>query len=90
MLELIHTHWRREPICKVRSLGVPTVDMNNVCRCLEVPKFVFGYYLVNITLCLVFVKYMYVGMNLQSCFVKFHFWDRNYKLNSCTVWFKLL
>ncbi|XP_017219909.1 CRS2-associated factor 2, chloroplastic isoform X1 [Daucus carota subsp. sativus] len=35
MLELIHTHWRREPICKVRSLGVPTVDMNNVCRCLE-------------------------------------------------------
>lgn len=35
MLELIHTHWRREPICKVRCLGVPTVDMNNVCRCLE-------------------------------------------------------
>ncbi|KAK4485756.1 hypothetical protein RD792_008402 [Penstemon davidsonii] len=35
MLELIHTHWRRQPICKVRCLGVPTVDMDNVCRCLE-------------------------------------------------------
>ncbi|KAL6566514.1 CRS1 YhbY [Orobanche gracilis] len=35
MLELIHTHWRRQPICKVRCLGVPTVDMDNICRCLE-------------------------------------------------------
>lgn len=35
MLELIHTHWRREPVCKVRCLGVPTVDMDNVCHCLE-------------------------------------------------------
>ncbi|XP_027098156.1 CRS2-associated factor 2, chloroplastic [Coffea arabica] len=35
MLELIHTHWRRGPVCKVRCLGVPTVDMDNVCRCLE-------------------------------------------------------
>ncbi|XP_047341796.1 CRS2-associated factor 2, chloroplastic [Impatiens glandulifera] len=35
MLELIHTHWRRRPVCKVRCLGVPTLDMNNVCRCLE-------------------------------------------------------
>ncbi|CAH9124248.1 unnamed protein product [Cuscuta epithymum] len=35
MLELIHTHWRRNPVCKVRCLGVPTVDMNNLCRCIE-------------------------------------------------------
>ncbi|XP_051149464.1 CRS2-associated factor 2, chloroplastic isoform X2 [Andrographis paniculata] len=35
MLELMHTHWRRQPVCKVRCLGVPTVDMANVCRCLE-------------------------------------------------------
>ncbi|WMV55806.1 hypothetical protein MTR67_049191 [Solanum verrucosum] len=35
MLELIHTHWRRNPVCKVRCLGVPTVDMNNLCQCLE-------------------------------------------------------
>ncbi|XP_047962825.1 CRS2-associated factor 2, chloroplastic [Salvia hispanica] len=35
MLELIHTHWRRQPVCKVRCLGVPTVDMNNICRCIE-------------------------------------------------------
>ncbi|KAJ0976461.1 hypothetical protein J5N97_018426 [Dioscorea zingiberensis] len=35
MLELVHTHWKRQEICKVRCRGVPTVDMNNVCRHLE-------------------------------------------------------
>lgn len=35
MLELVHTHWKRQEVCKVRCLGVPTVDMNNVCHCLE-------------------------------------------------------
>lgn len=35
MLELIHSHWRRQPVCKVRCLGVPTVDMNNVCWWIE-------------------------------------------------------
>ncbi|MFS7986132.1 putative RNA-binding, CRM domain, YhbY-like superfamily [Helianthus anomalus] len=36
MLELIHSHWRRDPVCKVRCLGVPTVDMRNLCRALQV------------------------------------------------------
>lgn len=35
MLELIHSHWRRQRVCKVRCKGVPTVDMNNICRHLE-------------------------------------------------------
>lgn len=35
MLELIHSHWRRDPVCKVRCLGVPTVDMRNVSRVLQ-------------------------------------------------------
>ncbi|XP_076943760.1 CRS2-associated factor 2, chloroplastic-like isoform X2 [Bidens hawaiensis] len=35
MLELIHSHWRRDPVCKVRCLGVPTVDMRNLCRVLQ-------------------------------------------------------
>ncbi|CAM8979038.1 unnamed protein product [Rhodiola kirilowii] len=35
MLELVHSHWRRQEVCKVRCLGVPTVDMNNVCWHLE-------------------------------------------------------
>ncbi|KAM0951248.1 putative RNA-binding, CRM domain, YhbY-like superfamily, CRS2-associated factor, plant [Dioscorea sansibarensis] len=35
MLELVHTHWKRQEICKIRCRGVPTVDMNNVCRHLE-------------------------------------------------------
>ncbi|XP_062158824.1 CRS2-associated factor 2, chloroplastic [Alnus glutinosa] len=35
MLELIHSHWKRQRVCKVRCKGVPTVDMNNICRRLE-------------------------------------------------------
>ncbi|XP_020590779.1 CRS2-associated factor 2, chloroplastic isoform X2 [Phalaenopsis equestris] len=35
MLELIHSHWRRQEVCKVRCRGVPTVDMDNVCYHLE-------------------------------------------------------
>lgn len=35
MLELIHTHWRRRRVCKIKCKGVPTVDMNNVCYHLE-------------------------------------------------------
>ncbi|XP_058084159.1 CRS2-associated factor 2, chloroplastic isoform X2 [Magnolia sinica] len=35
MLELVHAHWKRQQVCKVRCRGVPTVDMNNVCRHLE-------------------------------------------------------
>ncbi|KAJ6897683.1 hypothetical protein NC652_024478 [Populus alba x Populus x berolinensis] len=29
MLELVHSHWKRRRVCKVRCKGVPTVDMNN-------------------------------------------------------------
>ncbi|CAL4976530.1 unnamed protein product [Urochloa decumbens] len=35
MLEMVHCHWRRQEICKVRCRGVPTVDMNNLCYHLE-------------------------------------------------------
>ena len=36
MLDLIHSHWKRQRVCKVRCKGVPTVDMDNVCHHLEV------------------------------------------------------
>ncbi|KAF5813440.1 putative YhbY-like superfamily protein [Helianthus annuus] len=36
MLELIHSHWRRDPVCEVRCLGVPTVDTRTLCRVLQV------------------------------------------------------
>ncbi|XP_057949866.1 CRS2-associated factor 2, chloroplastic [Malania oleifera] len=35
MLDLVHTHWKRRRVCKVRCKGVPTVDMDNVCHHLE-------------------------------------------------------
>lgn len=35
MLDLIHCHWKRRRVIKVRCLGVPTVDMDNVCFHLE-------------------------------------------------------
>lgn len=51
MLELIHSHWKRQRVCKVRCRGVPTIDMNNVCRHLEVLKFVIFTNLVDIQCC---------------------------------------
>ncbi|GAB4839766.1 CRS2-associated factor 2 [Ancistrocladus abbreviatus] len=35
MLELVHTHWKRRRVCKVKCKGVPTIDMDNVCKALE-------------------------------------------------------
>lgn len=35
MLDLIHSHWKRRPVCKVKCKGVPTVDMDNVCHHIE-------------------------------------------------------
>ncbi|PON44849.1 RNA-binding, CRM domain containing protein [Parasponia andersonii] len=35
MLELIHSHWKRQEVCKIKCKGVPTVDMSNVCRHIE-------------------------------------------------------
>nr|XP_048322485.1 CRS2-associated factor 2, chloroplastic-like [Ziziphus jujuba var. spinosa] len=35
MLELIHSHWKRQQVCKIRCKGVPTVDMDNVCYHIE-------------------------------------------------------
>ncbi|CAL5197264.1 unnamed protein product [Lathyrus oleraceus] len=35
MLELIQSHWKRCRVCKIRCKGVPTVDMDNVCRHIE-------------------------------------------------------
>lgn len=36
MLELVHSHWKRREVCKIKCKGVPTVDMNNVCHHIEV------------------------------------------------------
>ncbi|ESW32299.1 hypothetical protein PHAVU_002G310400 [Phaseolus vulgaris] len=35
MLDNIHAHWKRRRVCKIRCLGVCTVDMDNVCQQLE-------------------------------------------------------
>ena len=36
MLNDIHNHWKHGEGVRVKCLGVPTVDMQNVCRELEV------------------------------------------------------
>ncbi len=41
MLDLIHQHWKRRRVCKIKCKGVPTVDMDNVCNKLEV--FIFSF-----------------------------------------------
>ncbi|XP_061990484.1 CRS2-associated factor 2, chloroplastic [Rosa rugosa] len=35
MLDLIHSHWKRRRVCRVKCKGVPTVDMDNICRHIE-------------------------------------------------------
>jgi RNA-binding protein YhbY len=36
MLDNIHAHWKRRRVCKIKCIGVCTVDMDNVCQQLEV------------------------------------------------------
>ncbi|KEH21343.1 putative RNA-binding, CRM domain-containing protein [Medicago truncatula] len=35
MLDNIHAHWKRRRVCKIKCIGVCTVDMDNVCQQLE-------------------------------------------------------
>ncbi|XP_024516167.1 CRS2-associated factor 2, chloroplastic [Selaginella moellendorffii] len=35
MLDLIHCHWKRRRVIKLRCKGVPTIDMDNVCFHIE-------------------------------------------------------
>lgn len=37
MLNDIHNHWKHEEAVRIKCLGVPTIDMKNVCTQLEVP-----------------------------------------------------
>lgn len=36
MLEDIHNYWKRAEAIRIKCLGVPTLDMDNVCSHLEV------------------------------------------------------
>jgi len=36
MLEDIHNHWKRAEAVRIKCLGVPTLDMDNICFHLEV------------------------------------------------------
>ncbi|KAK6242107.1 hypothetical protein SCA6_007496 [Theobroma cacao] len=47
MLDLIHTHWKRRRVCKIKCKGVPTVDMDNVCRHIELRLWVYIYGRLN-------------------------------------------
>lgn len=39
MLNDIHNHWKHAEAVRIKCLGVPTVDMKNVCTQLEVAGF---------------------------------------------------
>lgn len=36
MLDDIHNHWKRAEAVRIKCLGVPTLDMDNICFHLEV------------------------------------------------------
>ncbi|GBG69319.1 hypothetical protein CBR_g4016 [Chara braunii] len=35
MVDNVHTHWKRRRVCKIKCKGVPTVDMEGLCKELE-------------------------------------------------------
>lgn len=37
-LEEVHNHWKRAEAVRIKCLGVPTLDMDNICFHLEVSK----------------------------------------------------
>lgn len=39
MLNDIHNHWKHDEAVRIKCMGVPTVDMKNVCTQLEVGYF---------------------------------------------------
>lgn len=39
MLNDIHNHWKHAEAVRIKCLGVPTVDMKNICSHLEVSSF---------------------------------------------------
>lgn len=39
MLDDIHNHWKRGEAIRIKCLGVPTIDMDNICFHLEVDMF---------------------------------------------------
>lgn len=39
MLEVIHNHWKHAEAVRIKCMGVPTVDMTNICSQLEVFSF---------------------------------------------------
>ena len=41
MLDDIHNHWKRAEAVRIKCLGVPTIDMDNVCFHLEVKIIVY-------------------------------------------------
>lgn len=39
MLDVIHNHWKHAEAVRIKCMGVPTVDMKNICAQLEVFSF---------------------------------------------------
>jgi hypothetical protein len=46
MLDDIHNHWKRAEAVRIKCLGVPTLDMDNICFHLEV---IIWYYMLEYT-----------------------------------------
>jgi CRS1 / YhbY (CRM) domain len=36
MLDVIHSHWKRSVVCKIKCKGVPTIDMEHLAQVIEV------------------------------------------------------
>ena len=43
MLDVIHKHWKSAEVVRIKCMGVPTIDMKNVCTQLEVYAFLYPF-----------------------------------------------
>lgn len=46
-LDDIHNHWKKAEAVRIKCLGVPTLDMDNICFHLEVSIIVFHFNFFN-------------------------------------------
>ena len=53
MIDDIHNHWKKAEAVKIKCLGVPTLDMDNICHHLEVSLIQFSITNALFVLCLI-------------------------------------
>ena len=69
MLNDIHNHWKHGEAVRVKCLGVPTVDMQNVCHELEVASYLLSLRNMNTTTLYFHGLYKHMEAHFRSSYL---------------------